>query len=203
MRSSSKRRRSDPTQSALAGQLGSDRPWLFESEYFSWVACYVDYEGLLKFSDNLKMYFDGWEDMSEYDRNALISFNHCIACIVCIACIACIAHRLASFIPRVQTAHRGCETAAQSGEDRHSLQNAGQLQQELHPGHNALDPPRQHARYSWLLSLTAERKPTSHTLPSLFTIIKKFPTVLFTLENNSDFEESSKTGKISTSFPLI
>ena len=50
-------------------------------------------------------------------------------------------------------------------------------------------------------SLNAERKPTSHTLPSLFTIIKKFPTVLFTLENNSDFEESSKTGKISTSFP--
>lgn len=38
-------------------------------------ACYVDYEGLLKFSDSLKMYFDGWEDMSEYDRNALISYE--------------------------------------------------------------------------------------------------------------------------------
>ena len=47
-------------------------------------------------------------------------------------------------------------------------------------------------------SLIIERNPTSHTLPSLFTIIKKFPTILFTLENNSDFEESSKTGKIST-----
>ena len=33
-----------------------------------------NYEGLRKFSDNLKMYFDGWQDMSEYDRNALISF---------------------------------------------------------------------------------------------------------------------------------
>ena len=47
-----------------------------------------------------------------------------------------------------------------------------------------------------------ERKPVSHTLPSLFTIIKKFPTVLFTLENNSDYEESSKTGNISMSLSL-
>ena len=39
-----------------------------------YVDSYVDYEGLRKFSDNLKMYFDGWQDMSEYDRNALISF---------------------------------------------------------------------------------------------------------------------------------
>lgn len=31
----------------------------------------VDYEGLRKFSDNLKLYFDGWQDMTEYDRNSL------------------------------------------------------------------------------------------------------------------------------------
>lgn len=50
---------------------GSSNPSMDRCE-----ACYVDYEGLLKFSDNLKMYFDGWEDMSEYDRNALISYEN-------------------------------------------------------------------------------------------------------------------------------
>lgn len=38
----------------------------FASNRFS-----VDYEGFRKFSDNLKLYFDGWQDMTEYDRNSL------------------------------------------------------------------------------------------------------------------------------------
>ena len=45
-----------------------------------------------------------------------------------------------------------------------------------------------------------ERKPIANSLPSLFTIVKHYPTVLFTLENNSDFEETMHMGKISGGF---
>ena len=45
-----------------------------------------------------------------------------------------------------------------------------------------------------------ERKSIKNSLPSLYTIVKHYPTVLFTLENNSDFEESSSAGKISSVF---
>ena len=49
-----------------------------------------------------------------------------------------------------------------------------------------------------LLDNSLERKNVhKNSLPSLFTIVRHYPTVLFTLENNSDFEENTEAGKIS------
>lgn len=68
---SSEQRRPDAAEPAPSGQLGPELLQRAEPEWVRERPFTLDYEGLRKFSDNLKLYFDGWQDMTEYDRNSL------------------------------------------------------------------------------------------------------------------------------------
>ena len=121
-----------------------------------------NYEGLKKFSDNLKVYFDGWQDMNEYDRNSLES-------------------RLLAEAAKLQLKAAKTDVLFKMLDsfNKNSIQ----------------------VTVTWqLLDNTLERKQISNSLPSLYTIVKHYPTVLFTLENNSDFEENTNIGKITITF---
>ena len=121
----------------------------------------VDYEGMRKFSDNLKMYFDGWQDMNTYDRETLEG-------------------RIITEAAKLQLKAAKTDVLFKMLDSFNK--NSIQVTVTWHLLDNALERKEVH----------------TNSLPSLFTIVKHYPTVLFTLENNSDFEESnSQTGKIS------
>ena len=127
------------------------------------IPCYtLGYEGFRKFSDNLKVYFDGWQDMNDYDRNSLEGR------------ILAEAAKLQLKAAKTDVLFKMLDSF-----NKNSIQ----------------------VTVTWnLLDNSLERKNDhKNTLPSLFTIVRHYPTVLFTLENNSDFEENTQAGKISNS----
>lgn len=132
----------------------------------------VDYEGLRKFSDNLKLYFDGWQDMTEYDRNSLET-------------------RLLAEAAKLQLKAAKTDVLFKMLDSFNK--NSIQVTVTWQLLDNSLGRRRLRRR-------RVERKPIANSLPSLFTIVKHYPTVLFTLENNSDFEETMHMGKISGGF---